>query len=109
MEQSAFRNRHKPIGRLWWRRGGYKERLLPVRLCEGRATSRRVLAQQAGSCKKARVSTGFSNASDGHCGGLARAFAPTMLHLTEAQTLQLQPLVPPQVLHFMQVPLRTSV
>ena len=33
----------------------------------------------------------------------AGAFAPTM------PTFQLQPLVPPQVLHFMQVPLRTSV
>jgi hypothetical protein len=30
-------------------------------------------------------------------------------HYTKLNSSQLQPLVPPQVLHFMQVPLRTSV
>ena len=36
---------------------------------------------------------------------LGGTFAPA----TKLNSSQLQPLVPPQVLHFMQVPLRTSV
>jgi len=41
--------------------------------------------------------------------GSGEAFACQILLRASSRSLQLQPLVPPQVLHFMQVPLRTSV
>gem|GEM_PF-6385708 len=42
-------------------------------------------------------------------GATGTGFFSTVRRAARARMAQLQPLVPPQVLHFMQVPLRTSV